>query len=293
MLARLCHVPTHVAGCTLASERAVHPLRAVSQGIPVYPSAPEHDDVYLTALLATTVQNCQNMYIQTLTVLILLLLTRIYAVLSRPSPKPRKRNDGEKCALAVFLGSGGGHTSEALTLTSSLDFTRYSPRIYIVSEGDTLSVNKAISLERSKVTGSSPISNSDDQKDYEIVAVPRARRVHQAVWTVLPTLIPSILACIYLVTITPLLKKNPFGTPFADLLILNGPGTCVTLCFAVVVNKLLGLPHPKTIYVESYARVQSLSLSGKILRYFVDRFLVQWPALLSGGGREECYGCLV
>ncbi|KAF8554159.1 glycosyltransferase family 1 protein [Imleria badia] len=233
------------------------------------------------------------MFIQAVTILILLLVTRIYAVLSKPSPKPRRRNDGETCVLAVFLGSGG-HTSEGLMLTSSLDFSRYSQRIYIVSEGDTLSWNKAISLERSKTTRSSAIPGSDgSQGDYKIVSVPRARRVHQAMWTVLPTFLHSVSACIHLVTIAPLLRRDSFGTPFADLLILNGPGTCVTLCAAVVVNKLLGLPHPKMIYVESYARVQSLSLSGKILRYFVDRFLVQWPTLLSGSGREECHGCLV
>jgi len=232
------------------------------------------------------------MFLQAVTLLILLLVTRIYVVLFKPSPKPRKRNDGETCVLAVFLGSGG-HTSEALMLTSGLDFSRYSPRIYIVSEGDTLSTNKAVSLERAKASRSSPIPASGSQKDYKIVAVPRARRVHQAIWTVLPTFVHSVLACIYLVTIAPLFKKDPFGAPFADLLIMNGPGTCVTLCAAVMVNKLLGLPHPKMIYVESYARVQSLSLSGKILRHLVDRFLVQWPTLLSGSGREECYGCLV
>ena len=46
----------------------------------------------------------------------------------------------------------GGHTSEALMLISGLDFSRYSPRIYIVSDGDILSTNKAISLERSKAS---------------------------------------------------------------------------------------------------------------------------------------------
>ncbi|KAH0826927.1 oligosaccharide biosynthesis protein Alg14-like protein, partial [Lanmaoa asiatica] len=101
------------------------------------------------------------------------------------------------------------------------------------------------------------------------------------------------LAGIYLVTITPLFKKDPFRTPFADLLILNGPGSCVMLCAAIMVNKLLSLPHLKMIYIESYAHVWSLSLSGKILHCLVDCFLVQWLSLLSGSGHEECYGCLV
>lgn len=41
----------------------------------------------------------------------------------------------------------GGHTSEALTLLSALDFTRYYPRSYVYSQGDILSAKKAADLE--------------------------------------------------------------------------------------------------------------------------------------------------
>lgn len=44
----------------------------------------------------------------------------------------------------------GGHTSEALSLLSALNFNRYVPRIYIISEGDTLSMQKAMVLEATK-----------------------------------------------------------------------------------------------------------------------------------------------
>lgn len=44
----------------------------------------------------------------------------------------------------------GGHTSEALSLVSALDFGRYVPRTYIISEGDTLSMQKAVDLESAK-----------------------------------------------------------------------------------------------------------------------------------------------
>jgi beta-1,4-N-acetylglucosaminyltransferase len=40
--------------------------------------------------------------------------------------------------------------------------------------------------------------------------------------------------------------------------------------------QFLGLTSPRLIYVESFARVESLSLTAKILRRFVDVFLVQW-----------------
>ena len=80
----------------------------------------------------------------------------------------QSREPGARCRLAVFLGSGdyykarrcehgthtagmlGGHTSEMLTLVSALDFTRYTPRTYIVSEGDTLSAQKAVDLEKAR-----------------------------------------------------------------------------------------------------------------------------------------------
>lgn len=41
--------------------------------------------------------------------------------------------------------------------------------------------------------------------------------------------------------------------------------------------QLLGQRSPQIIYVESFARVNSLSLSGKILKNVVDEFIVQWP----------------
>ena len=44
----------------------------------------------------------------------------------------------------------GGHTTEALALVSGLDFTRYTPRTYIISDGDTLSAQKARELEEKK-----------------------------------------------------------------------------------------------------------------------------------------------
>lgn len=36
-------------------------------------------------------------------------------------------------------------------MISGLDFNRYQPRVYYVSEGDTLSAHKAIALEQSKI----------------------------------------------------------------------------------------------------------------------------------------------
>ena len=40
-----------------------------------------------------------------------------------------------------------------------------------------------------------------------------------------------------------------------------------------------GISHCKIVFVESLCRVQTLSLTGKILQYFADEVLVQWPDL--------------
>ena len=44
----------------------------------------------------------------------------------------------------------GGHTTEALALVSALDFARYTPRTYIISDGDTLSAEKTREMEERK-----------------------------------------------------------------------------------------------------------------------------------------------
>ncbi|XP_025950024.1 UDP-N-acetylglucosamine transferase subunit ALG14 homolog isoform X2 [Dromaius novaehollandiae] len=62
-------------------------------------------------------------------------------------------------------------------------------------------------------------------------------------------------------------------------ILCNGPGTCVPVCISTLLLGLLGLKRAIIVYVESICRVETLSLSGKILYYFSDYFIVQWPAL--------------
>ncbi|KAG5456241.1 MAG: UDP-N-acetylglucosamine transferase subunit ALG14 [Olpidium bornovanus] len=59
------------------------------------------------------------------------------------------------------------------------------------------------------------------------------------------------------------------------------------------VRAVLGIRKIHIIYVESLARVRSLSLSGKILYPWADRFIVQWEPLAQRYQETEFYGCLV
>jgi len=220
-----------------------------------------------------------------------LLVCRLYFLLRRRKrPSPRRTSGAQPCALGVFLGSGG-HTTESIALISSLDFTRYSPRIYFVSTGDRLSAKKAIVLESEKaveyLSSSSP--GPVPQTPYSILNIPRARRVHQSPWTTPFTAVRSLAACLYYTTMAPFISQSVLP----EVLILNGPGTCCMLCIAAYFNRLIGIRSPKLVYVESFARVESLSLSGRLLRPFVDRFIVQWPGLARKYPGTEYLGWLV
>jgi beta-1,4-N-acetylglucosaminyltransferase len=68
----------------------------------------------------------------------------------------------------------------------------------------------------------------------------------------------------YLVSVRPLLKKGAFRQPFADLLILNGPGTCVILCAVVLLNRVSSRflsRHARIILIHDLATLIQISLS--------------------------------
>ena len=58
-------------------------------------------------------------------------------------------------------------------------------------------------------------------------------------------------------------------------------------------RQFFGVKYIRIVYVESFARVTALSLSGKILLHLSDRFLVQWPELVRKYSKAEWVGILV
>ena len=84
-----------------------------------------------------------------------------------------------------------------------------------------------------------------------------------------------IYTIIAFLTAMPLVRKIK-----PELLLVNGPGTCVPIVIATWLCRLLKIiPQTKIVFVESICRVKTLSMSAKILRYFVDSIIVQWPEL--------------
>ncbi|KAF2127121.1 glycosyltransferase family 1 protein [Dothidotthia symphoricarpi CBS 119687] len=220
-----------------------------------------------------------------LTTLLLATTLRLLAILPRPRNPPHRRTPPPATRVIIVLGSGG-HTHEMLCLLRALNTQKYTHRTYVVSSGDAFSAQRAVAFERAleergdKCTGPA---------HYTIHTLPRARRVHQSLFTTPFSALRTLGGAF-----TPLLDGELPG-----LIITNGPATGVIVVLAVLVLKFFNVRGAqsggmcRTVYVESFARVRGLSLSGRLLVRVVDRFLVQWEGLEGGGGRAEFWGVLV
>jgi len=98
--------------------------------------------------------------------------------------------------------------------------------------------------------------------------------------TVLMT-IKALVACI-----------AKISTLAPDLILVNGPGTCIPVVLAAWFWKFFGLVQCRIVFVESFCRVKSLSMSGKIAYFLSDTFIVQWPMLLERYPKAKYVGKL-
>ncbi|MFQ6137008.1 MAG: PssD/Cps14F family polysaccharide biosynthesis glycosyltransferase [Candidatus Hydrothermarchaeales archaeon] len=69
-----------------------------------------------------------------------------------------------------------------------------------------------------------------------------------------------------------------------DVIITTGAGVVVPLCY---IGKLFGA---KIIFIESFARITSRSLSGAVVYPIADLFFVQWESMLTKYGKKAIYG---
>lgn len=191
-------------------------------------------------------------------------LSNIVAALQVRRKKPAR--------TLIVLGSGG-HTAEMMTIIKQLNKRNYSPRHYILASTDSTSETKVLSIEEPTTS----------KNDYEIFRIKRSRHVGQSYLTSIFTTIRSIWQCIPLVY-----RIQP------DLVLSNGPGTCVPICLIAFILKILGAINVqcKIVFIESYCRIKTVSLSGKILIWIADCFVVQWPALANYSTKVRYFGRL-
>lgn len=65
------------------------------------------------------------------------------------------------------------------------------------------------------------------------------------------------------------------------MLLCNGPGTCIPICFVTALFDLIRLQDTRIVFIESVCRVKKLSLTGYLLYYMhiTDLFFVHWDDL--------------
>ena len=170
----------------------------------------------------------------------------------------------------AVLGSGG-HTAEMMALLAGMSSGIYTPRHYVLATTDHTSAQRIESFEASRATGGGGGGGGaavGAAQGYELLRLPRSREVGQSYASSVLTTLYALFFAVFLV-----LRRRP------SLLLCNGPGTCIPVCVCAYALRLLGIKYVTIMYVESIARVQTLSLSGKIVIHFADHFFVQWPQL--------------
>ena len=81
------------------------------------------------------------------------------------------------------------------------------------------------------------------------------------------------------VSLSILLKERP------NVVISTGAGLTVPVCFLAKF-----LLRSKIIFIESFSRIDSPSLTGKMVFPISDVFIVQWKRLLKFYGKKAIYG---
>ncbi|CAK0879783.1 unnamed protein product [Prorocentrum cordatum] len=171
-------------------------------------------------------------------------------------------------ALAV-LGSGG-HTTEMLGLLAGFDQGRYHFQ-FVLADTDTTSLKK--------VGAARPDLVEDTSRFH---AVTRSREVGQSWSSSAVSTARAFLECLTIVwAIRP------------QVLLVNGPGTCVPVVAAALFFELVFGRPVVLIFTESFCRVKSLSLTGRMLYALADVFVVHWPALVERYPKAQYCGVLM
>lgn len=202
---------------------------------------------------------------------------------SPPTPAPEPSNNWKQkdhpVKTMVVLGSGG-HTTEMLQLIKNLDPKLYTPFVVVVASTDTTSIRRVQAYPNklpividddhddgdgddhdptktkpssSSLSSSSPSIQSKatkatpTTKSSTVYKIPRSREVGQSYSSSVVTTLYSFWVAMKMV-----LTERP------DLVLVNGPGTCLPVAVsAFVLLRVLCLkPSCRIVFVESFCRVK-------------------------------------
>lgn len=193
----------------------------------------------------------------------------------------QRGKDDEPINAFIFLGSGG-HTGEMIRLVENY-------QNLLASKGNIILVGYSDANSLQKFKNKFVVQNQKWRGvTFRFYQFEKARSVGSgllmSIWSVVKTLSSSFRI---VMTIKFQMSKR------ANITLLNGPGTCCIITLWMKFIQFFTFNDSRVIYVESLARTNRLSLTGKILYPFVDEFVVQWPDLMINYPRARYYGILV
>ncbi|KAI0467879.1 oligosaccharide biosynthesis protein Alg14 like-domain-containing protein [Xylaria cf. heliscus] len=186
----------------------------------------------------------------------------------------------------LLICGSGGHTAEMIQMVErSIRAEKSSHRRWAVGKDDQKSYDKILAFEHRLLDRFS--HHRLDSGTFDIVRFGRARYVHQS-WLTTPFTAVLSLIDIAQVLTTPPREQDIHISRYPGVIVTNGPGTGFLFLLVARALKLIRrVPpsHMRTIYVESWARVKSLSLTGKLIRRFklADLFIMQSRFLVGPG----------
>lgn len=210
---------------------------------------------------------------------VLIAITRILYILCQ-SGKPLCPSKSPKPLSTLIVLGSGGHTAEMINvLNVLLQKDRFCPRFYVAAATDNMSLQKAHLLEENVFN-----LNGGKGGSTQFLQIYRSREVGQSYITSIGTTFLALVHALWL-----MIRIRP------QVVLCNGPGTCVPLCVIAFLFKMVGVRWSSVFYVESIARVRKLSLSGLLLYKLriADQFFVQWPQLQRKYPRAHYVGCLM
>ncbi|KAI1657514.1 glycosyltransferase family 1 protein [Daldinia decipiens] len=220
-------------------------------------------------------------------------------VANRKDPRklwPRKRTTEMPFYVLLVCGSGG-HTTEMIKMVerSIRSEGPYSHRRWAVGYGDDLSYKRVMDFERR--LNSRFTSHNLNAGTYDIMFFHRSRAVHQSWWTTPFSVCDCSNDALDIIT-TP--APNPTISEFKlpGVIVTDGPGTGLVFLMCVYLMKFFALVHEdsmKCVFVESWARVNSLSFSGMLIKFFqlADVFIIQHRPLHRRNPRHTYTGNMV
>ena len=215
--------------------------------------------------------------------------TTIAGAREKPTGHWRQREPDLGSVPAIYwmyiLGSGG-HTTEMLqAIRGHAKLNENAHRRYLFTSGDQNSLYHIQALERHFAWDHRLLSDGVGTSD--ICQIQRARSVHQSYLSSIFTSIRTVGDVIVALTKAP--TKRPTSTygdvfRYPKVIVTNGPGTGFIVCLVAHLLKMFYvIPESccKVIYIETWAHVTSLSLTGKLFHWFdlADLYIVQHKPL--------------